>query len=98
METTISNFHTSFYIPGIKKLAFHVPHVQMLGTSHFGDSHQTAFKPCKYFQDVLCHCDYAKRVVAIFPIKYNQNNTVGIYLCLLRMFHWKISVRYLSQE
>ena len=34
METTISNFHTSFYIPDIHKLAFHIPHVQILGTNH----------------------------------------------------------------
>ena len=44
METTISNFHTSFYILEIQKLAFHIPHVQILGTNHCGDSHQTAFK------------------------------------------------------
>ena len=38
METTISNFHTSFYIPEIQKLAFHIPHVQILSTNHCGDS------------------------------------------------------------
>ena len=31
METTISNFHTSFYIPETQKLAFHIKHVQILG-------------------------------------------------------------------
>ena len=50
METTISNFHTSFYIPEIKKLAFHIPHVQILGTNHWGDSRRTAFKRRKSFQ------------------------------------------------
>ena len=44
METTISNFHTSFYIPEIQKLAFHITHVQILGTSKCGDSCRTAFK------------------------------------------------------
>ena len=38
------NFHTSFYIPAIKKLAFQIPHVQIMGTNHCGDSRQTAFK------------------------------------------------------
>ena len=38
MKTTISNFHTSFYIPEMQKLAFHIPHVQILGTEHCGDS------------------------------------------------------------
>ena len=38
METTISNPHTSLYIPAIQKLAFHIPHVQILDTNHSGDS------------------------------------------------------------
>ena len=33
MEITISNFHTSFYIPEIWKLAFYITHVQILGTN-----------------------------------------------------------------
>ena len=44
MEKTVSNFHTSFYIPEIQKLTFHIPHVQILRTNHCGDSRQTAFK------------------------------------------------------
>ena len=44
METAISNSHTSFYITAIYKLAFHIPHVQILGKNHCGDSRQTAFK------------------------------------------------------
>ena len=44
METIISNFHTSLYIPEINKLAFHTPHVQILGTNHCGDSRWTMFK------------------------------------------------------
>ena len=31
METTISNFDTSFFIPEIQKLAFHIPRVQIMG-------------------------------------------------------------------
>ena len=38
METTNTNFHTSFYIPEIQKLEFHIPHVQILGTNHCGES------------------------------------------------------------
>ena len=33
METTISNFHNSFYVPAIHKLDFHMPHVRILGTN-----------------------------------------------------------------
>ena len=66
METTISNFHTSFFIPEIHKLAFHIPHVQILGTNHCGDSRRTAFKRCKSFQDVLCRRGYDEMVVSSF--------------------------------
>ena len=47
METTIYIFHTSFYIQKIQKLAFHIPHVQILGITHCGDSRLTASKRCK---------------------------------------------------
>ena len=66
METTISNFHTSFYIPEIHKLEFHIAYVQIIGTNHCGESRQTAFKCRESFQDVLCRRDYAERVVASF--------------------------------
>ena len=65
METTISNFHTILKIPAIHKLAFHISHVQILGTNHCGDSRQTSFKRRGSCQDVLCWRDYAERVVAI---------------------------------
>ena len=72
METTISNFHTSLYIPAIQKLAFHLPHVRILGTNHCGELRRTAFKRRELFQDVLCCRDYAEKVVASFvnQIKY----------------------------
>ena len=65
-ETAISDFHTSFYIPSIQKLAFHLPHVRILGTNHCGGLRRTAFKRHELFQDVLCRRDYAERVVASF--------------------------------
>ena len=67
METTIYNFHTSFYIPEIQKLAFHLRHVQIMGINNCGDSCRTEFKRRKSFQDVLCRRDYSERVVSIFP-------------------------------
>ena len=67
METTISNLYTSLYIPSIKKLESHIPHVQIMGTNHCGDSRKTALKCCKSFQDVLRRRDYGERVVASFP-------------------------------
>ena len=62
-ETTISNFHTSFYIPEVQKLEFHIQHVRILCTNHCGDSHRTVFKRRKSFQDVVCCHDYAERVI-----------------------------------
>ena len=65
-ERKISNSHTCLYITAIKNLAFHIPHVQILGMNHCGDSRQTEFKHCESFQDVLCRRDYAQRSVASF--------------------------------
>ena len=66
METTIYNFHKSFYIPAIQKLEFHIPHVQILVKNHCGDSFQTAFKRRELFQDMLYRRYYADRAVASF--------------------------------
>ena len=69
MEKTISGFRTSFYVPAIQKSAFHIPHVRILGTDQCGEMRHTAFKRRELFQDVLCCCDYAERVVASFANK-----------------------------
>ena len=66
MERTISDFHTRFYIPAMHKLAFHLPHVQILGTNNCGEMQRTAFKQRELFQDVLRFRDYAERLVASF--------------------------------
>ena len=83
METTISYFHTSFYIPAIHKLAFYISHVCILGTNHCEELQRTAFKRRDLFQDVLCCRDYAERVVASFDNKiqsvyYGGNRSVSI--------------------
>ena len=72
METTISDFHTSFYIPAIQKLAFHIPHMRILGKNHFGEMLRTAFKRRELFQDVICRRDYAEMVVASFANQINS--------------------------
>ena len=83
METTISGFHTSFYIPAIQKLAFHLPHVRILGTNHCGEMRRTAFKRRELFKDVLCRRDYDEIVVASFANQiqseyYGGNISVSI--------------------
>ena len=66
METTIPDFRTSFYIPAIQKLAFHLPHVHILGTNHCGEMRCTGIKRSELYQDVLCRRDYDERVLASF--------------------------------
>ena len=66
METTISDFHTSFYIPAIQKLASNLPHVRIIGTNHCGEMQCTSFKRRELFQDVLCRRYYDERVVSSF--------------------------------
>ena len=66
METTISCFHTRFYILSIQKFAFRLPHVRIIGTNHCGELRRTAFKQRELFQDVLFRRYYAERVVASF--------------------------------
>ena len=83
METSISDFHTCFYIPAIHKLAFHLPHVRILGKNRCGELQQTAFKLRELFQDVLCCRDYAERAVASFDNQiqseyYGGNKYVSI--------------------
>ena len=59
METTISGFHNSFYIPAFQKLDFHLPRVRILGTNHCGEMQCTDFKLRELFQDELCRRYYA---------------------------------------
>ena len=49
METRISDFNTSFYIPAIPKLAFHQQHVRILGTNHYGEMRRIDFKRRELF-------------------------------------------------
>ena len=83
METTISDFHTSFYIPDIPKLASHIPHVRILSTNYCGEMQSTAFKRHELFHDFPCRRDYAERVVASFSNQiqseyYGGNRSVSI--------------------
>ena len=39
MELSMVEYRQDFYIPAIHKLAFHLPHVRIIGTHHFGNTH-----------------------------------------------------------
>ena len=64
MQRSINDFHTSFYIPAIKKLSFHLPNVRIIGTNNCGNTCHEAFKLCISNNYVLFHSDYDGRVVA----------------------------------
>ena len=83
METSIADFHTSLYIPELKKLAFYLPQVQIIGTNHCGNICREAFKRCRSNQYVLCCRDYSERDVLSFAYQiqyeyYGGNKYVSI--------------------
>ena len=91
IETTISEFHTRYCIQAIHKLAFHLPHVRILGGNHCGEMQWKKFKQRKLFQDVLCHRDYSEGEFEIFSNKikseyYGENRSVYIEGIILEHF------------
>ena len=83
MDTTIYDLHTSFYIPAIKRLDFHLSHVRIIGTNHCGELQRTDFKRRELFQYVICRCDYAERVVAGFAHKIQSQyygGNISVYI------------------
>ena len=59
MEKSILGLHKCFYITAIQKLELHFPHVQIIGTRHYGNKRQYAFKCHAAYQDILCHQYYS---------------------------------------
>ena len=91
METTISNFRTSFYISAIQRSAFHLPHVRILCTNHCGELQRTALKRRELFQYVLCPCEYDERLVTRFThqiqSKYYREN-ISVYIEGITLEHF----------
>ena len=91
MDISISDFHTSFYIPEIQNIPFQLPHVCILRENHCGNTHPEAFKCCREYQYVLCHRDYAYRVVASFAqqirLEYYGGNQ-SAYIGLISNWHF----------
>ena len=91
METTIYDFHTRFYIPAIHKLAFHLPHVLILGTNHCGKLRRKAFKRRELFQDVQCRRDYAEMLVASFANQIKSEyygGNISVYIEGIALEHF----------
>ena len=90
--TTISNFYTIFFIPEIQRLAFHIPHVRILGTNHCGDSRQLRLNSVNHFKMCCVSVIMLRGKLLVLPIKYNHNTKVEIDPCLLRALYWNIPV------
>ena len=92
MKISIAGFCTSFFIPAIQNLTFHLPHVHILGTNQFGDTCREAFKHHSAKQDVLYCLDYAEILVAsvshqIQSDYYGGNISVSIEGIASEHFH-----------
>ena len=66
METSIDDFHKSFYVPATQNIVFRLSQVRILGTNHCGNTRHEAFKHRSGKQDVLCRRDFSDIVVASF--------------------------------
>ena len=82
-------FYQQFYMPVIQKLKFHLPHVHIIGTYHFGKTNQEAFKHCSEYQDFLFHRYYVERVVSIF-VHQIQSEYYSGHIC--------VSIKVISLE
>ena len=69
METIISNFHTSFFIPEIHKLAFHIPNVQILGKNHCGDIIELRLNAAKTFKMCYVAVIMLRGLLLVLPTK-----------------------------
>ena len=83
MQISIDDFHTSFYIPAIKKLSFHLTNVRIIGTNNCGNTCHEAFKRHISNHYLLCCRNYSERVVASFEHQilseyYSRNRSVSI--------------------
>ena len=92
METTISNFHTGFFISDIHKLEFQITHVQILGKITVVTLVELLLNAANNFK--MCYVAVIMMMgsLIVLPTKYNHNIMVEVYMCLLRVLYWNISV------
>ena len=65
-KKSIVEFYQHLYIPTMKKLALHLPHIRIIETHYCVNTQWEAFKHSSAYQYVLCHIDYAECVVSSF--------------------------------
>ena len=68
----IGIFHRDFFVPMLKKLAFHFPHVIMLGKNYCGRMRKEAFEKALF--DIMERRDYAERLAGLFDMELQQSH------------------------
>ena len=76
-ETSINEFHANYYSTAIAKLAFHLPHVQILGTNEVGNTRRQALHSRASKQDCSCKRDYAERFSDVTAIQVHSQHWGG---------------------
>ena len=92
METTISDFRTSFYIPAIQKLAFTYHMCAYLVKITVVKCGAQTSNDVNYFKMYYVVVIMLRGQLQALLFKYNHNTMVEIYKCLQRLLHWKILV------
>ena len=98
IETSISDFHKSFYIPPIQKLMYHMPHICILGKFHCVNTCSEEFKGCIFFQMCCVLLIILREWQLVLHIKFNLNTTATIDMCLLKELHCITLVQPHSHE
>ena len=67
----------------MQNIAFHLPHIRIIGTNHCGNTRREAFKRRIKHKGVLCRGDYSEILVDIFTHQiqseyYGGNKYVSI--------------------
>ena len=85
-------------IPAIKKLAFNLSYVRIIGTNHCDNTCRESFNHRGYFQDVLCFHYYTDQGVNNFPhevkYKYHGGNS-SVSIAVIALYHFSASTQNL---
>ena len=98
MEIYIADFHTSFYITAIQNFAFHLLHLHILSTNHYGNTRCEAFICHGKNKDVLCCSDYAEGVVDSFAHQIQYEYYGGNISVYIEGMNWSILVHQHIQK
>ena len=100
-ERIIAEFHKNFYKPVIQKLAFHLPHVRMLGTNNCGKMCREYFKARQDKKDVITRRDYAEQLTEKFPVQiqcqhFGGNRSLSMEGVAVQHFNIEVTSIYVS--